>query len=52
MKAYTYNVLRNPIPAKRQIELISDYWNTRGCRIKDIRINKDDKRYITYTVVR
>lgn len=52
MKAYEYNTRREPIPAKRQIEMIKTYWNTRGCRIKDIGVNKEDKRYITYTVMR
>lgn len=53
MKAYTYNPRREDyLTAKRQIEMIKDYWTKRGCRIKDIGLNKEDKRYITYTVIR
>ena len=51
MIARTYNTLRNPIPAKRQIEMIKEYWKGQGKRIKDIGVNKEDRRYITYTVL-
>ena len=45
-----YNVLRNPIPASRQIEMIRSYWKTHGKKVKTIGVNKEDRRYITYTV--
>ena len=46
-----YNTLRNPaLPAKMQIDNIKRYWKEHGKQVKDIRVNKEDKRYITYTV--